>query len=70
MTIMTGLSGNEMYCLPLKGLQPGELVIGNAVHSLGFLSGISASIQNVIGGEVSEITEIISEGRHESLQRM
>ncbi len=70
MPIMTGLSGNEMYCLAQKGFQPGELVIGNAVHSLGFLGGIAAGFQNVIGGEVTEITEIISEGRHESQKRL
>ena len=70
MPIMTGLSGNEMYCLAQKGFQPGEQVIGNAVHSLGFLGGIAAGFQNVIGGEVTEITEIISEGRHESQKRL
>lgn len=70
MPIMTGLSGNELYCLSLKGLTPGELVIGNAVHSLGFLGGITAGFQTVFGGEVSEITSIISEGRHESEQRL
>src|ERR1700712_2658821 len=51
MPIMTGLSGNEMYCLHLKGLKPGELVIGNSVHSLGFLGGIGAGLQGMIGGE-------------------
>ena len=25
MSIMTGLSGNEIYCLHLKGLSPGNL---------------------------------------------
>ena len=29
--MMTGLSGNEMFCLNLKGLSPGELLIGNSV---------------------------------------
>ena len=27
MPVMTGLSGNEIYCLHLKGFSPGELVI-------------------------------------------
>ena len=39
MPVMTGLSGNEMYCLNLKGLSPGELVVGNSVYSLGFVGG-------------------------------
>jgi uncharacterized protein YbjQ (UPF0145 family) len=70
MPIMTGLSGHEMYCLSLKGFAPGELVIGNSVHSLGFLGSIGASLQNVFGGEVGQITSIISEGRHESEARL
>jgi uncharacterized protein YbjQ (UPF0145 family) len=70
MPIMTGLSGHEMYCLNLKGFAPGELVIGNSVHSLGFLGSIGASLQNVFGGEVGQITSVISEGRHESEARL
>ena len=31
MPTMTGLSGNEMFCLNLKGYSPGELVIGRIV---------------------------------------
>ncbi len=63
MSIMTGLSGNEMYCLHLKGLSPGELVIGNSVYSLGFVGGIGAGLQGAFGGEVTQITQIIHEGR-------
>jgi uncharacterized protein YbjQ (UPF0145 family) len=70
MPIMTGLSGNEIYCLNLKGLSPGELVVGNSVHSLGFLGGIGAGIQGVFGGEVTQITEIINDGRRESYRRL
>jgi uncharacterized protein YbjQ (UPF0145 family) len=68
--LMTGLSGNEMYCLDLKGLAPGELLIGNSVHSLGFLGSLSAGIQSAFGGEVSQVTSIISEGRHQSQARL
>jgi uncharacterized protein YbjQ (UPF0145 family) len=70
MPIMTGLSGNEIYCLQLKGLKPGELVVGNSVHSLGFLGGIGAGFQSVFGGEVTQVTEIINDGRRQSFQRM
>jgi len=42
MPVMSGLSGNEMYCLGLKGFAPGELVIGNSVYSLGFLGSLGA----------------------------
>ena len=39
---MTGLSGNEIYCLRLKGLEASELLIGNSVYSMGFLGGLGA----------------------------
>ncbi len=70
MAIMTGLSGNEIYCLNLKGLSPGELLVGNSVHSMGFLGGIGAGISGVFGGEVSQVTEIINEGRKQSFLRI
>ena len=70
MPVMTGLSGNEMFCLNLKGLAPGELVIGNSVHSLGLLGSLGAGFQTAFGGEVTQITSIISEGRHESENRL
>jgi uncharacterized protein YbjQ (UPF0145 family) len=69
-SVMTGLSGNEIYCLNLKGYTPGDLVIGNSVHSLGFLGGIGAGLQNVFGGEVTQITGIIHEGRQASFSRL
>ena len=70
MAIMTGLSGNEMYCLALKNIGAGELVVGNSVHSLGFLGGIGAGFQNMFGGEVTQITGIIHEGRQQSFKKM
>ncbi len=70
MSIMTGLSGNEMYCLHLKGLSPGELVVGNSVYSLGFVGGIGAGLKSAFGGEVTQITSIIHEGRQHSYTRM
>ncbi len=70
MSIMTGLSGNEIYCVALKGLSPGELVIGNSVYSLGFVGGIGAGLQSAFGGEVTQITSIIHEGRAQSYARM
>jgi uncharacterized protein YbjQ (UPF0145 family) len=70
MPIMTGLSGNEIFCLGLKQLTPGELVVGNSVHSLGFLGGLGAGLRGIFGGEVQQVTEIIREGRHQSHQRI
>jgi uncharacterized protein YbjQ (UPF0145 family) len=70
MGVMTGLSGNEMYCLHLKGYTPGGMVIGNSVYSMGFLGGLGAGLRNALGGEVSQVTNIIHEGREQSYERM
>ena len=70
MPIMTGLSGNEMFCLNLKGYSPGELVIGNSVFSMGFAGALGAIGRGLMGGEVTEITNIIHEGRIEAVDRM
>ncbi len=70
MPVMTGLSGNEMYCLALKGLSAGEVVIGNSVYALGFVGGIGAGLKSAFGGEVSQLSQIIHEGRKQSYDRM
>ena len=67
---MTGLSGNEIYCLRLKGMTPGNLVIGNSVYSMGLLGSIGAGFSNILGGEVSQITQVVHEGRLQSYQRL
>ncbi len=70
MAIMTGLSGNEMFCLHQKGLQAGDLVIGNSVFSLGFVGSLGSGLRTLAGGEVTQITGIIHEGRQMSYERM
>ncbi|MFZ4082916.1 MAG: heavy metal-binding domain-containing protein [Pirellula sp.] len=70
MVRMTGLSGNEIYCLSLKGYTPGELVVGNSVFSMGFLGGLSVLGSSLVGGEVAQVTSIIHEGRQNALDRM
>jgi uncharacterized protein YbjQ (UPF0145 family) len=70
MAIMSGLSGNEMYCLNLKGLAPGDLVLGNSVYSMGFVGGIGAGLRSMMGGEVTQVTEVIHEGRLQAIDRM
>ena len=67
---MTGLSGNEIYCMRLKGYSPGDLVIGNSVHSLGIIGGIGAGLQGIFGGEVTQLTGIIHEGRQAAFNRL
>ena len=68
--LLTGLSGNEIYCLAHKGWSPGELVLGNSVHSLGFVRGLTTGFQTMTGGELDSITNLISDGRHAALKRM
>jgi uncharacterized protein YbjQ (UPF0145 family) len=68
--VMSGLSGNEMYCLRLKGLAPGELVIGNSVYSIGFLGSVGAGLRNLAGGEVTQVTHVIHDGRLQAYKRM
>jgi uncharacterized protein YbjQ (UPF0145 family) len=70
MAVMTGLSGNEIYCLKLKGLRPGDLVIGNSVFSMGVFGSIGAGVNTFLGGEVTQVTQIIHEGRLEAFKRM
>ena len=70
MAKVTGLSGNEIYCLALKGLSPGELVVGNSVNSMGFLGSLGAGMRNLLGGEVPQVTEAIHQGRANAFARM
>ena len=65
MPVMTGLSGNEMYCLHQKGLQAGDMVIGNSVFSVGFIGGIGSGLRTLAGGEVTQITSVIHDGRQQ-----
>ncbi len=70
MAKVTGLSGNEIYCMALKGLTPGELLVGNSVNSMGFLGGIGAGVRNLLGGEVPQVTEAITSGRQNAFNRL
>jgi len=70
MTILTGLSGNEMYCLQQKGFDAGNLVVGNSVFALGFIGSIGSSLTTLVGGEVTAVTQVIHDGRQQSYKRM
>ncbi len=70
MPVLTSLSGNEIYCLNLKGIEPGDLVIGNSVFSLGVIGSVGSGLKMLAGGEVGNITSIIHEGRLNSYARM
>jgi uncharacterized protein YbjQ (UPF0145 family) len=68
--LMTGLSGNEIYCLSQKGYAPGNIVVGNSVHSLGFVRGITSGLKTLSGGEIDSITQLIVDGRHAAINRL
>ncbi|HWE39812.1 MAG TPA: heavy metal-binding domain-containing protein [Isosphaeraceae bacterium] len=68
--ILTGLSGNEIYCLAQKGWTPGNIVVGNSVHSLGVVRGFTSGLKTLAGGEIASVTELISDGRHAAITRL
>ena len=70
MVTITGLSGNEIFCLDRHGLTPGDLVIGNSVISLGLVGSIGSGLKTLFGGEVQQVTQVIHEGRQRAYARM
>ncbi|KTC85054.1 heavy metal-binding domain-containing protein [Legionella brunensis] len=70
MAVTTGLSGNEIYCLSEKGYAPGNIVVGNSVHSLGILRSVGTGLKAMLGGELNQITQLIEDGRKTAYQRM
>jgi uncharacterized protein YbjQ (UPF0145 family) len=67
---VSGLSGNEIFCLARKGWAPGGIVVGNSVQSLGFVGGITSGLKSIAGGEITNMTSLISEGRHAAIERI
>jgi uncharacterized protein YbjQ (UPF0145 family) len=65
----SGLSGNEMYCVAMLGYSPGDLLVGNSVFSMGFVGGLGSGVRTALGGEITQVTNMIAEGRRLSLQR-
>src|SRR5665647_2195207 len=69
-SVVTGLSGNELFCIDKLGYRAGDLLVGNSVYSLGLLGGIGSAFNAMAGGEVNQITEMITAGRHLSTERL
>ena len=67
---VTGFSGNEIFCLKKLGYNAGQLCLGNNVISLGVARGLGAGLSNLAGGEVTEITNLVHEGRRNAYLRM
>ena len=70
MATVTGLSGNEIYCMALKDFRAGQLVVGNSVNSMGFLGGMAAGLKGIAGGEITQVTQAVEEGRINAFDRM
>ena len=68
--LITGLSGNEIWCLAKKDIAPGGVVVGNSVYSQGLVRGLTTGLKTMAGGELTDITQLITEGRHSALSRM
>jgi uncharacterized protein YbjQ (UPF0145 family) len=67
---VTSLSGNEIFCLNKLDMSPGQLCIGNSVVSIGVGGGIGAGLSTLGGGEVSEVTNLVHDGRKRAFDRM
>jgi uncharacterized protein YbjQ (UPF0145 family) len=67
---LTGLSGNEIYCMRLNGLTPSGVVIGNSIQSMGFLGGVRSAFRGIVGGEIPDVTNMIHQGREAAFVRM
>lgn len=70
MSIVTGLSGNEIYCIDRLGMTPGDLVIGNSVFSMGVIGSVASAARTLAGGEVTQVTRVIHDGRKLALDRL
>jgi len=68
--LMSGLSGNEIYCLTRKGWSPGNIVVGNSVHSIGLVRGVTSRLKMLAGGEIESVTQLICDGRHAAIGRL
>ena len=67
---LSGLDGNEAFCLHSKGFTPGRIVVGNSVHSMGTFANLGAAVRNLAGGEIVEVTRAIHDGRQAALERL
>lgn len=67
---VSGLSGNEIFCLKKLGMEPGQLCLGNSVVSIGVIQGIGAKLTTLLGGEVSDLTKLVHLGRLRAYNQM
>lgn len=68
--VVSGLSGNELYCISLCGYTPGNILVGNSIYAMGVIGGLEAGIHSTLGGEIPQYTNMISEGRRLALEHV
>lgn len=66
---VSGVSGNEIYCLHKLGMTPGQLCLGNSVVAIGVGRGVGAGLSTLGGGEVEEVTRLVHDGRMKAFDR-
>jgi uncharacterized protein YbjQ (UPF0145 family) len=67
---LTALSGNEIFCMRLKGLTPCGVLIGNSIQSMGFIGGVRSAFRGIVGGEIADVTQMIHAGRAAAFRRL
>ena len=50
---ISGMNGNEIFCLRQKGLEAGEIVVGNSVVSMGVTGALGSLGRSLAGGEMT-----------------
>lgn len=64
------LTCEEMWNMTSMGYVPQRLLLGTSVYSLGFVGGLKSLLQNLVKGEINELTTLIYDAREESLAKI
>lgn len=68
--VTSDLTNEELWNLVNIGYLPIRLVMGVSVYSLGLASGITSGLKSLIGGEVTNLTELLYEAREKAFERV
>src|SRR5262249_54305167 len=70
MPVTSDLTCEEMWNLCHLGYMPVRLLLGCSVYSLGLVGGIAAAFRSFVRGEITELSKLIYEARHNALARI
>jgi uncharacterized protein YbjQ (UPF0145 family) len=68
--VTSDMTNEELWNMVNVGYLPIRLVMGVSVYSLGFTGGLFSALQQLGGGEVAGLTEILYEARERALARI